>query len=638
MSEDIPTFRTWKPSSILPPEFELLNLLGEGAYGCVYKATHRTMNRTVAIKFIRKDGFVDEKNVLEYFQKEAKAIARLEHPNIVRVLQVGLGSDNTPFLVYEFLEGETLRSYLHRRKTLSVRSLFCLFSQLTNAVSYAHAQGVVHRDIKPENIMLMPEQSSSSIFHVKLLDFGTAKSRSAIDANSQSQTASTNFAGSPAYASPEQCKGLPADQRSDIYSLSSILYECIIGAAPFSSDSPVHTMYRQINEAPALPDKRLPGELNKLLLKGLAKNPDDRFSDCKDFEQSMRPALKALEKMQNKNFSAPTILKIVLPIAIIPGLVLLFATSKSSKPAPPAKPISNSITASKHISPVSRLIALEKKGMDSQIMSSAKSTETLLAEYDQIMPLLAGKKELQLLAHLSKANALGSLEKYPAAMAELKLAKECCKAPSGHYLEEGLCLNRMALNAEKSKDWDKAIEYAMQSLSVCADSNDSQSHPHMSFPSLLGQTLYMDQINGSNHTLLAHCYYEQKKFALAQKQSELAIQAWQQNSDEFALLRAKAFQAEIFYAQGNKAQAHKEIDEIRTFLEESIAEQDRTVVRLSEKQLAEECLGLAIWYRNHGNSSQAKEIALKGWELASRVTAKDSATQVQLRIILQALQ
>lgn len=319
MSENLPDAKiVWDPAPFLPPGFELLEKLGEGGNGLVYKVKQKTTERFLAFKFIRAAA-ADSGRSYETFQKEARVIAKLDHQNIVKVIQVGVCSDQTPYIVYEYLSGCTLASYLEGKHSLSPRALACIFTQLCSALAYAHSNNVIHRDIKPSNIMLYAD--SQSIFQVKLLDFGMAKDNMQ---SQQNQTITSGPKGSPAYMSPEQCKGEAVDHRTDIYSLSCVLYECLLGHPPFVADTNFGLLYKHINEAPSLPNSLLPANLNALLAKSLAKEPNKRPTDMQDFEQQLRSALKGLEQ-KNNGQARNKILRFAALLAVLVPTVLFLA-------------------------------------------------------------------------------------------------------------------------------------------------------------------------------------------------------------------------------------------------------------------------------------------------------------------------
>ena len=276
-------------ANILPGEFQLLDYIGEGGHGIVFKALFRPMQQKVAIKLIKNDGTPDLQRQLERMHNEARILARLSHPNIVKVFQLSQCNDGTPFLVCEFVEGQTLASFLALNSVLDQERLNQVFLQLFDALSYSHEHGLIHRDIKPNNIIISVGSHRELI--VKLLDFGVARDFDPSFTGPLGLTRTIQITGSAPYMSPEQCSAKPIDFRSDIYSLACVMFECLSGRPPFLGETPVHTRYMQIHEKAKVPsqhtdeDLRLKAELYKLALKALSKNPADRPQSAEEFKK-----------------------------------------------------------------------------------------------------------------------------------------------------------------------------------------------------------------------------------------------------------------------------------------------------------------------------------------------------------------
>ena len=247
--------------------------IGSGGMAEVYRGFDTVLNRTVAIKvllpqFARDAGFVAR------FRREAQAAARLNHPNIVGVYDTGSDGD-TQYIVMEFVEGRTLHDFLQAGKQMGVAQALDLAERLTEAVSAAHAQGVIHRDIKPANVMVTRDGA------VKVMDFGIARIETAETAPQTSAVL-----GTAAYLSPEQAQGMPVDARTDIYSLGTVLYELLCGRPPFTGDSPVAIAYKQVNEMPEPPSALNPDvspRLDAVVMKALSKNPANRYQTAQAF-------------------------------------------------------------------------------------------------------------------------------------------------------------------------------------------------------------------------------------------------------------------------------------------------------------------------------------------------------------------
>ncbi len=256
--------------------YEIVEEVGRGAMGAVYKARDPNIGRVVAIKTILASALTgplaDEYR--KRFQREARAAGILAHPGIVTVYDVD-EDDGTAFLVMEFVTGRTLASALDRGERFPFSSIYDLGSQLARALHYAHSHGVIHRDIKPANILLTAPPGGAPDTMVKITDFGVAKL-----SNSQITTVQ-QMLGTPAFMSPEQCTGAPLDGRSDLFSLGVILYWMATGDKPFVGETLTALSYKIVHAEPIPPrslNPGIPSRLEKIILRCLAKNPDARYS------------------------------------------------------------------------------------------------------------------------------------------------------------------------------------------------------------------------------------------------------------------------------------------------------------------------------------------------------------------------
>jgi eukaryotic-like serine/threonine-protein kinase len=262
------------------------SLIGEGGMGAVYAAEHAVIGRRAAVKVLKAQYAQDEAVVARFFN-EARATTAIDHPSIVEVLDVGLMPGGTPYLVMELLGGETLARRL-REVRPSLEDSVQLACQVASALGAAHAKGIVHRDLKPDNLFLVDHPDG---VRVKILDFGIAKLRGDLP-QAMVQTQTGSLIGTPAYMSPEQCRGVSReiDRRTDIYSLGMILYQMICGRRPFEYEGSGDMIVAHLQEAPPAPSTfvpDLPPLIEIALLRALAKRPDDRFSDMFQFAQTL---------------------------------------------------------------------------------------------------------------------------------------------------------------------------------------------------------------------------------------------------------------------------------------------------------------------------------------------------------------
>lgn len=253
--------------------YTLLKLLGSGGFGGVFAARDTVLERAVAIKILAK-GLMGSSHP-QRFQREARLLARLRHPNIVQVLDFGedLG---THFLVMELIEGESLGQLLQNSFPLPLLRIVNICDQILQALSEAHSHGVLHRDLKPDNILVIRRRDLSDL--VKMVDFGTA---TLIEPGDVFRTSDGHFYGTPAYMSPEQCRDAVLDARSDLYAFGCLLYQLLCASPPFLAPGPIETLMAHALQEPIPPSVRYkkgtvsPG-LEKIALSCLAKQPEDR--------------------------------------------------------------------------------------------------------------------------------------------------------------------------------------------------------------------------------------------------------------------------------------------------------------------------------------------------------------------------
>lgn len=267
------------PSDPVSEKYENLGMLGQGGMSLVFKARHKAMNNTCAIKFLAKH-LCSVESFKERFLQEARIMSQLSHRNIVRVYDFGITTDNEPFLVMEYADGPSLADVLKRIGKFNEADAIPIFQQIAGALNYAHSKGVVHRDIKPANVILAVEGGSQQST-VKLVDFGLAKVVHDTESSQQALTLAGQVLGSPIYMSPEQSQSLDIDERSDIYSFGCLMYESICGKPPFHGSTAMATMVMHIQEEPnEPPDELCSPKLKAILYKCLRKRPEERYESA----------------------------------------------------------------------------------------------------------------------------------------------------------------------------------------------------------------------------------------------------------------------------------------------------------------------------------------------------------------------
>ena len=281
--------------------YEILALIGSGGMGEVYRARDTRLNRDVAIKVLPGLSTADSDR-LRRFELEARAAAALNHPNILAVYQMGM-HQGTPYLVSELLEGETLRERL-RRGVLPVRKVVDYGVQIAKGLAAAHEKGIVHRDLKPENLFLTKDG------HAKILDFGLArlthpKESELAQSSHEVQTVAGMLMGSMGYMSPEQVRGQSADHRSDIFTFTAVLYEMLTGHRAFQKATSIDAMSAILNEEPTPLAQLMPNApagLERVLQRGLEKNPEQRFQSASDLGFALEAAAGPAQSVYTSNY------------------------------------------------------------------------------------------------------------------------------------------------------------------------------------------------------------------------------------------------------------------------------------------------------------------------------------------------
>ena len=272
---------------VLGERYEIGGVLGRGGMAEVHRGRDLRLGREVAVKVLRSD-LARDPSFQVRFRREAQAAASLNHPAIVAVYDTGedrTTTGATPYIVMEYVEGETLRDLLRREGVLPPDRAMSLSADICAALDFSHRNGIVHRDVKPGNVMLTPDGS------VKVMDFGIAR---AVSDSAATMTSTAAVIGTAQYLSPEQARGEAVDARSDVYSVGCLLYELVTGAPPFTGDSPVSVAYQHVREDPKLPSSvnpAVPPELDAIVLKSLSKNPANRYQSAAEMRNDLLRAL-----------------------------------------------------------------------------------------------------------------------------------------------------------------------------------------------------------------------------------------------------------------------------------------------------------------------------------------------------------
>jgi serine/threonine-protein kinase len=314
------------PTAVAGTPYRVLRTIGEGSSGVVYEAEHVELGRKVALKVLGATNS-SAKDAIERFRREARAIAKLSHPNLVQLYDFGKSLDGRVFLAMELLAGETLERRLKDTRGMDWREAVALAIEVTRALEAAHGAGVVHRDLKPQNLFLTEDNG------LKLLDFGVAMALAdvASEAREKRQKGFAIF-GTPEYMSPEQVAGEAVDGRCDLYALGCVLYELATGTRPFEGSSSVVVMGKQLRETPEPPRVRetargIPSTLDALIMKALSKAPSERFASATE----MREALEQLiAEPQRRGARATRMTRAGLALSAALAAAVAFVAARSA--------------------------------------------------------------------------------------------------------------------------------------------------------------------------------------------------------------------------------------------------------------------------------------------------------------------
>jgi streptogramin lyase len=328
--------------------YTLESLVGRGGMGEVFRAVDAHLARAVALKVLAP-GLVHDEASRERILRESQLAASLDHPNVIPVYAAG-EADGHVYIAMRLVEGSDLRSVLRRDGRLEPARAIALVAQVASALDAAHARGLVHRDVKPSNVLIDEQQQRE---HCYLADFGITTTASDL----QPADVSQRLLGTLAYVAPEQVRGDPVDARADVYSLGCLLFECLTGEVPFVRDSDIAVVFAHLEEAPPMPSERvgeLPPELDAVIARALAKQPDDRYATCGELVDEARRALALDEPRRSRRGLA---LALAVAAVALAAAVIAFAVNSDSGPAPVATgsvvridPASGSVAATYRLS------------------------------------------------------------------------------------------------------------------------------------------------------------------------------------------------------------------------------------------------------------------------------------------------
>jgi len=279
---DAPTVALPSAGGVLPrgrlfgDRYEILGTLGKGGMGIVYRARDRKLDEVVALKVLRPDMLAKDPSILERFKQEIKLARRITHRNVLRTHDFD-EAEGVPYISMEYIEGVTLKDLVRNRGALPLGVGLSIAKQMCHGLGAAHEGGVVHRDVKPQNMLILPETAE-----LKIMDFGISRV-SSVEPGASGLTMAGTVMGTPDYIPPEQAQGRPADFRSDLYSLSVVLFEIFTGKLPFKGETPMAVVVAHVQQQPPRPrtvNPRMPAELEAVILRGLQKDPARRWQSA----------------------------------------------------------------------------------------------------------------------------------------------------------------------------------------------------------------------------------------------------------------------------------------------------------------------------------------------------------------------
>ncbi|HEY6476552.1 MAG TPA: serine/threonine-protein kinase, partial [Polyangia bacterium] len=278
---------------VIDGRYRVVARLGAGGMGVVYRVEHLHLGKTAAMKVLAPEGAA-RPEMVRRFRNEAQAVSSLDHPNIVQTFDFGQ-ADGALYLVMEYINGEDLSALIRREGPWTFARAARLFVQVCSGLVDAHEMGIVHRDLKPENLMVVRRRDGAE--HVKVLDFGLAKLRErATDPAAAALSSGGQVIGTPYYMAPEQVRGEPLDARADLYSVGATLYRVLTGVPPFDAPSPMSVLAKHLTDEvipprTRAPDRALPPEADRIVLRAMAKAPADRNSSALEMREDLERAL-----------------------------------------------------------------------------------------------------------------------------------------------------------------------------------------------------------------------------------------------------------------------------------------------------------------------------------------------------------
>jgi serine/threonine protein kinase len=542
---------------VLDGQYEILSMVGKGGMSIVYKARHIMLRKIVAVKTLLPH-LVLHPHSLQRFQQEAQAASNIVHTNVVTIHNFGVTPEGQPYLVMDYLEGISLHQLIEDTGHLPIERAVNIFIQVANALDRAHEKGVIHRDLKPSNIILIEQGEKHDI--AQLVDFGIAKLLPREGSEAINLTQTGEVFGSPLYMSPEQCRGEKLDARSDIYSMGCLMYECLAGRPPHSGDNTLEVLYKHINVVPSpigaeerkavspiafltgsdLPsasppvtEVKVPSALEAIVFKALAKTPEGRYQSMAELERD----LEAFQKSQQ--FSLLSIAK---------SRWELFRLKRG--PRSKSEKITSVVWVS--VSLVG-MLGCSLPAINFWNLADSPAAKQKIIWEDE-------KRKIQ------KKSSTSDLF---AASVILKDADEFLHSNKGDPQEIYDSITHAGKRLEEFGLWDEASKMFAKAVEISNVSNGESSYPTILLKQELADTYYnqgrlkdaereyqdlQEKLNTDRRMLqytlvlsnLGNCYFDEERYAAAEKCYKAAILAWRSKAVEAKDSRAVEGQAKEF--------------------------------------------------------------------------------------------
>lgn len=474
---------------MLPVGFIFIEVIGEGGASVVSKAFEPRLQQTVAIKVL-KDCDSPETELSRKLMRESRAIAKLDHPNIVKLFQVGYTPSGAPYLVYEYLAGLTLEQAMDN-DSLHPQEIFVIFDEILKGLSHIHSAGLVHRDVKPSNIILTKgtNTTAGAFSGVKILDFGIAKEVFAED-DPTATTSSGSLVGSPPYMSPEQCQRSKLDARSDLYAVACMLYEALSKRRVFSGNTPMDIMYKQIHEAPPpLPDlgggTAFQSAFSKLIFKALSKNRDDRPADASTFRKLLEEAAALHTEAVSSRIQVPTprlSKPMLLAGAFLSALLILaygyIRVQQSESLTKKEDPWKKTSLQALSISTKIKAIAYDIYTAEKRSKKSPQEADLFLGRLESLTKQLKAPAD-KFAVHFLKAKLYEWTGQYEKVIDEKKQALAFCRRPDGTFtIEAGDCYHEIGKFLFELGRFEEAKVYFLKAKEIVQARDENLDSVH----------------------------------------------------------------------------------------------------------------------------------------------------------------